>query len=296
MFVTVMVTMSDASHGFLYTTRKEDIMPQQSGWQLSGNAPAAYERYIIPAFMGTWAQDLVDVAAVQAGERVLDVACGTGVVARQAATVTGATGQVIGLDVNTGMLDMAHTVPTPPGAFITWEAGDAAALPFPAASFDAVLCQQGLQYLPDRKGALREMARVLVPGGRLALSVWRPLKRLPFFVALVDALEHHLSAEIAAPLHAAFTLGDADELRSLITEAGFHDVHLRLKIKLIRYTPLEDFIPGYLAATPMAGAVAAMDDTARTAMFHDITTVLQPYTDDDGLAAPMECHIVTAQT
>ena len=177
---------------------------------------------------------------------------------------------------------------------MSWKEGDAASLPFPEAFFDAVLCQQGLQYFPDRKGVLREMARVLTPGGRLALSVWRSLERLPFFVALVDALEHHLSADVVAPLYAAFTLGDADELRSLITGAGFRDVHVRLTIKPIRYTHLEDFIPGYLAATPMADAVAAMDDVARTAMFHEITTVLQPYVDDDGLAAPMECHVVTA--
>jgi SAM-dependent methyltransferase len=169
-------------------------------------------------------------------------------------------------------------------------------IPFPDRSFDAILCQQGLQYFPDRKGALHEMARVQAPGGRLALSVWRPLERLPFFVALVNALEHHLGADVAAPLHAAFTLGDAAELRTLLTGAGFWDVHVRLTIKPIRYTPLAVFIPGYLAATPMAGAIAAMDDVARTAMFRDITMAIQPYVDDDGLAAPMECHVVTAHT
>jgi SAM-dependent methyltransferase len=271
-------------------------MSQQSGWQLSGNVPEAYEHYIIPAFMGAWAQDLVEIAAVQAGERVLDVACGTGVVARQAALVTGTTGQVVGLDVNTSMLDMARLVQLSPEVCITWEEGDAASLPFPDASFDAVLCQQGLQYFPDCKMALHEMARVLAPGGRLALSVWRPLERLPFFVALVDALERHLRADAASPLRIAFTLGDACELRSLVTGAGFDDICLRLTIKQIRHTPLEDFIPGYLAATPIASAVAAMDDAARTAMFRDITTALQCYVDDDGLATPMECHVVTAHT
>jgi ubiquinone/menaquinone biosynthesis C-methylase UbiE len=246
--------------------------------------------------MGEWAQDLVDVAAVQAGERVLDMACGTGVVARQAAVITGTTGQVVGLDVNTGMLNMARAMCLSPEAVITWEEADAASLPFPKACFDVVLCQQGLQYFSDRKGALREMVRVLTPSGRLALSVWRPLDRLPFFVALVNALEHHLGADVAAPLHAAFTISDANELRSLIRGAGFNDVHLRLTIKTIRYHTLEDFLPGYFAASPMANAVAIMDDTDRTVMFHDITTALQPYVDDDGLAAPMECYVLTAHT
>ena len=140
------------------------------------------------------------------------------------------------------------------------------------------------------------MARVLAPGGRLALSVWRPLERAPFFAALVNALERHVSADAAAPLHAAFSLGDADELRSLITDAGFHGVHVRLTILVGRYASLEEYIPGYLAATPLAGAVMAMDDAARAAMFHDIMTALRPYTDDGGLAAPMERHAVTAHT
>ena len=90
-------------------------MGEQSGWQLSGSAPEAYERYIIPALFNEWAHDLVTTAALQAGERVLDVACGTGVVARAAAPVVGGTGQVVGVDVNEGMLGMARTVPPPPG-------------------------------------------------------------------------------------------------------------------------------------------------------------------------------------
>jgi ubiquinone/menaquinone biosynthesis C-methylase UbiE len=137
--------------------------------QLSGSAPETYERYIIPAFMGEWAQDLVAVAAVRHGERVLDVACGTGVVARQAAAIAGTTSHIVGLDVNAGMLDMARRVPTPVGTTINWQEEDAAAIPFPDASFDVVLCQQGLQYFPDRKAAVNEMSRVLAPGGRAAL-------------------------------------------------------------------------------------------------------------------------------
>lgn len=116
------------------------------------------------------------------------------------AVITGTTGQVVGLDVNTGMLNMARAMCLSPETVITWEEADAASLPFPKACFDVVLCQQGLQYFSDRKGALREMVRVLTPSGRLALSVWRPLERLPFFVALVNALEHHLGADVAAPL------------------------------------------------------------------------------------------------
>ena len=269
-------------------------MQQQSGWQLSGSAPEAYERYIIPACMAEWAQDLVEAAAIRDGERVLDVACGTGVVARQVASVTGPASHIVGLDVNSGMLDMARRVPPPAGTTISWRQGDAAAMPFPEASFDVVLCQQGLQYFPDRKAGAVEMTRVLEPGGRVAISVWRSLPRLPFFAALTKGLEHYVGADAAATLKAAFTLGEAEAIRDLLVEAGFHDVHISLAVQLLRYGSLEEFLPGYLTATPMAGEVAALDDATRTTMFDEITTALQPYMDDDGLAAPMECYVVTA--
>ena len=161
-------------------------MAEQSGWQLSGSGPEAYEQYIVPAWMGEWAQDLVDVSSIQAGQRVLDVGCGTGVVTRAIARLIGPSGKVVGLDVNDAMLQMARHFAAQEGlGVITWQQGDAAAMPFPEASYDVVLCQQGLQYFPDCAAALREVARILVPGGRLALSVWRALERHPFFVALV---------------------------------------------------------------------------------------------------------------
>jgi SAM-dependent methyltransferase len=272
-------------------------MSERSGWQLSGNAPEAYEQYLIPAWMGAWAQDLVTGARVQRGERVLDVGCGTGVVARQAVQMVGPTGQVVGVDVNAPMLSMAkRLVADRVHGPITWRHGDAAFLPFADATYDVVLCQQGLQYFPDRPTALREMARVLVPDGRLALSVWRPLERYPFFVALVAAIESHLSVEAAGPLRAPFALGEADTLRELVTAAGFREVHVRLEVKMGRYPSIEEFVPGFLSASPLANTVSAMPDVDRKAMVRDVLQPLRSYIDNDGLAAPMECNVVMAHT
>jgi ubiquinone/menaquinone biosynthesis C-methylase UbiE len=165
---------------------------------------------------------------------VLDVACGTGVVARQAARAVGTTGQVTGLDINEGMLHVARTVAPPVGAPITWREGSVMALPFPDATFDAVLCQWGLEFFPDRAQGLREMARVLVPGGRLGLRVWRALDRQPFQTAVIAALDRHLfSGQDVPSRHALlqpFSLADAKALRALVADAGFRDIHVRIGI------------------------------------------------------------------
>ena len=270
-------------------------MSEHSGWQLSGSAPEAYERYIVQAFMGDWTRDLVEAAAVQAGERVLDVACGTGVVTRLAAQRAGAVGQVVGLDMNAPMLAVAQAaLQQEGGSSIAWREGDVAAVPFPDASFAVVLCQQGLQFFADKPRALREMCRVLVPGGRLALSVWRSVEYSPWQRAVADALARHVSAEAAAGIRGAFVLGDAEELRALIAGAGFRKVHLRIESKMIRHASLAEFVPGYLAATPVGRAIAALDAHIHAAILRDISASLQSYTDDDGLAAPIESHVVVA--
>ena len=272
-------------------------MTDSSGWQLTGSGPAAYERYIVPAFMEA-SQELVALAALHAGERVLDVACGTGILARLAARRVGSTGKTVGTDLNEGMLDLARATEQPVDAApIEWRSSDAAALPFPDGSFDVALCQYGLEFFSDRAGGVREMARVLGPGGRLVLRVWRALDRQPFYVALLEALERHMRAGVGAPILKAFTLADAAELRTFAIGAGFRDVHIRIRTNLIRYQSLEEYVLGYLRVfLSVASDVAAMtDDTIRRALLQDVTAALRGFIDDDGLAVPMESHVVVAR-
>jgi len=147
------------------------ITPNQ--WQLSGNAAERYERVLVPAIFAPWAADLVALAKLRPGERVLDLACGTGVVARLAAERVGPEGDITGLDLNESMLEVARSQPIPAGAAaVAWVQSSALAMRVPDSSFDVVLCQQGIQFFPDRSQALREMIRVLVPGGRMFASVW----------------------------------------------------------------------------------------------------------------------------
>jgi SAM-dependent methyltransferase len=270
---------------------------EQSGWQLASRSVAdAYDRYMVASFGNSFSQALVQLAAPDEGERVLDVACGTGSVARYAAAFVGGAGQVVGLDLNAGMLARARAIPVADSISIIWREGNATALPFPDASFDLICCHQGLQFFPDHSLALREMFRCLVPAGRLALGIWRALEHHPFYAALTGALGRYVSDEAAANLRAAFVLSDADKLRSLITGAGFRNVHITIRSRLTRYPSLPEYVLGYLSGSPMAEAVAALDDTARGAMVQHVCAALREYVDDDGMAAPWESYLITGRT
>ena len=268
-------------------------MQAQSGWQLAGTGPESYEQHNVIALNEAYT-DLIALAGLRPGERVLDVACGTGVLARLAAAAVGPMGQVAGADLNDGMLAMARRKADEAGLTIDWRACDAAELSFPDAAFDAVLCQWGLEFFADRPRGLRQVARVLAPGGRVVLRVWRALERQPFYVALLDALERHLGAGSSAPIRAAFALSDPNELRSLVSDAGFSSVHLRITTNMLRFPSLERYVPGYLAATPVAARLSTLDEHGRAALLGDVAEALRSFIDDGGLAAPIENHVVVA--
>jgi hypothetical protein len=128
----------------------------------------------------------------------------------------------------------------------------------------------------------------------LILRVWRPLVRQPFYIALLDALERHLGPDVTEPFHRAFSLADQSALRSLIKKGGFSHVHISITSNMMRFPSIERYVSGYLAATPVAAQVAAMHDDDRVRLIGEVATALQSYVDDDGLAAPIENHVVIA--
>lgn len=266
-------------------------MSQQEQQRPSSHAAEMYERYIVPYLVGPWTPGLVALAALQPGERVLDVACGTGVAARIAAHKVGKAGRVTGLDVSPGMLEVARDLPAPSGAAITWIECSAASMPLKDATHDAVLCQQGLQFFPDKSAALREMHRVLRPGGRLALSVWKQAN--PYSAAVRAAVGRHIGREAAARLQTATSLGDPEALRRLILDAGFLDVHIYTHEMTIRLPPVEEFLPRQLASMPIAGAVAALSEEERAALVKDVSAAVQSYVDRDGVVFPNEANVAT---
>jgi ubiquinone/menaquinone biosynthesis C-methylase UbiE len=269
----------------------------QDAWQLPGGAPELYERHLVPAVTAAWASDLVDRAALRSGERVLDVACGTGVVARLAATRVGATGRVAGLDLNAGMLAVARSLPPPRGASIDWCEGDVAALPFPDAAFDVAFCQLGLQFFPDRPAALAEIRRTLADGGRLALNVYGPLEHNPAPRALAEALDRHVGTGASRAKRAEHALADTHHLGRLLAAAGFREVVISTVTRIVHFPSVTAYVAVQLAATPLA-ALDAGDTAPRErvveALTSDVGTALAPYVEPDGLSFPQEAHVALA--
>src|SRR5262245_24148671 len=217
-------------------------------WQLAGNAAELYEEILVPTAFRPWATDLLELADLQHGERVLDVACGTGIVARLAAGQVGTTGEVTGLDLNAGMLRVARSLPAPPGASVTWVEGSALAMPLPDASFDVVLCQQGFQFFPDRAASLQEVKRVLVTGGRALLSIWEG--ESPYSSAMAAAVEKHVGAAPATTLRTSRACPDPETVQGLMMQTGFRDARTCARDLTRRLPEIARFVLRHLAATP----------------------------------------------
>jgi ubiquinone/menaquinone biosynthesis C-methylase UbiE len=265
---------------------------QHFGKAYGGAPPANYERFFVPAIGEPLAADLIRRAALRPGERVLDVACGTGVVARLASQQVGPTGTVVGVDANPGMLAVAGSA-TAPGMDIEWHEASAEAMPLPDASFDVVLCQMGLQFVPDKHAALHEMRRVLVHGGRLILNVPGPTPRL--FTLMGEALARHIGAEAAGFVNHVFSLHDTAEIENLLSGAGFHDVSVRADTKPLGLPAPEEFLWQYVYSTPLAGAVAQVDDERRGSLERDVVAKWQEFVKDGVLMLQVRNVVATAR-
>ena len=227
-----------------------------------------YERYFVPSIGAPVAADLMKAASLRPGERVLDAACGTGVVTKLAADRIAPGGTVAGLDPNPAMLAVARAT-APSAVSIDWHEAPAEDLPFPDESFDAVLCGMGLQFFSDREAGLREFHRVLVPGGRLVANVPGPTPAPLEIIA--DGLARHIGPESASFVRAVFSLHDPDALRNLATQAGFEDVDVRSAVVSLELPPPAEFLWQYVWSTPLAAAVAQADEEHRAALENEVS-------------------------
>lgn len=261
-------------------------------YQLEGNAPQLYERETVPTLGRPLAELMFEHVLLPAGDRVLDAACGTGIVTRVAAQRFRHLAHIVGVDVNPGMLDVARAHTPTTGVLVEWREGDLCALPFPEGRFEVVVCQQGLQFVSNPLAALREMRRVLVPGGRLAFTVFSDVPA--YYVALADALTRHVSADAATSCLSRYTLRDAQTLRQLVYAAGFRAIEMRLLEVGRRMPASAASIVEAMARAPYARDVAAVEEAVRHAIGQEVHAALHMYRDGDEVIIPHQSHLVQA--
>ena len=256
------------------------------------DAAWAYEGLHVDALFRQWVGPVLDAVGVTAGSRVLDVACGTGVVAREALARVGSSGSVVGLDIAPGMLAVAETIE--PAA--TWVVGEAGRLPFDDAEFDAVVCQFGLMFFPDRVRAISEMLRCAKPGSRVAVAVWDSLEHSEAYPISVDLLDRRAGPAAADALRAPFVLGDTDELQRLFEAAGASRLSIDTRHGTARFPSVRSMVEADLRGwLPVMGV--DLDDELIDSVLAEAEAALSEYVLDDGrMVFDAPAHIVTAQT
>jgi ubiquinone/menaquinone biosynthesis C-methylase UbiE len=267
-------------------------------WQLARGAPELYERHLVPAITLPWAVDLVDRVGVSRGDRVLDLACGTGVVARTAAPRVERAGRVVALDVNVGMIEVARSLAPASGQLIEWCEGSALALPFDDGEFQVVLCQLGLQFFPDRPRAVREIRRVLGPRGRVGASVYSAIERNPATHALSGALDRHFGQGASRAKRAEHSLAGVRVLRALFADAGFAAVRVETVTRNVHFASVGEYVRVQLTATPLTALVAerklAISERLIALVSADVSDRLTRYLHDGGVDFPQEVHVALA--
>lgn len=240
---------------------------QAAAGQVSDAAARIYEAFYVPALFTEWASPICEAAAIGPGDRVLDIACGTGIAAREAARRAGQQGKVIGVDRNPGMLAVAREQ----ASHVEWREGRAEALPFGDGCFDAVLCQFGLMFFEDQIAALREMHRVLRAGGRAAVAVWDGEEHSPGYAAMISLLDRMCGTVAADALRAPFVLGNPNALRSLLADAGWQDALITTRMGTARFNSVDEWVKTDVRGWTLSDMVddqqfAALLDAARVEM------------------------------
>lgn len=260
----------------------------------AASLPELYERFLVAPLFTPFALELVRRAGIAQNDRLLDVACGTGIVARLAHEAAGECRQIVGVDASPNMLAIARTVaPT-----IDWREGNAAQLPVNSDErFDVVTCHQGLQFFTDKPAAARAMRRVLAPGGRLAVGTWLPVEDIPLVRDLQSVAEQHLGTVVDQ----RHSFGDADAIRELLTDAGFVAIQIETVTRTIRMSDGATVFPrlNSMAIVGMSAAGKTMTEEQRAQVISDLTNdsveILQPYLEGSELVFDLSSTIAIAR-
>lgn len=257
--------------------------------EVERNPAEVYDALFVPALFAQWGPRVAAAAAIRKGDRVLDVGCGTGVLACAAAERVGPQGRVVGIDPNEQMLAVARRKPFR----VVWQTGRAEALPFENSSFDAVVSQFAIMFFESRREALAEMLRVLRPGGRLAVAAFDSLERVPGYFALTGLLGELFGTDIARRMEAPFALGNRDELVCMLAEAGVRDPKVETLDGTVQFASIDAMVSTERACVWTLGGL--LDESQFATLRRRAQSVLHPFVGSDG-SVRFDCpaHVVTA--
>ncbi len=260
------------------------------------DAMQVYEDILVPGLFIPWAKLLLDAVGVAPGEAVLDVACGPGTVTRLAAERVGRDGRVVGADISAAMLTIARSKPAPEGSHVDYVETSAAPLAVGTAEYDVVVCQQGLQFFPDRRAALLEMARVTRPNGRIGIAVWANIEQLPAFAGLMHAIADALGADVATRYESGpWGLPSLADLAAEVAATGLAELRAEARSIDVVFKGGAARFAETLAASPVAADVAALDAAGRKRLADAVAEHLGPLEVGGDLHSPTVSNIVVAR-
>ncbi len=263
-------------------------MSESKTGQVVASAAEVYEDFFIPALFEEWPPRVADAAHIGPGQRVLDVACGTGVLARYVAGQVGPDGSVIGVDINDGMLAVARRI----APEIEWRHGEAEQLPFAGNTFDAVVSQFALMFFRDRQAAIKEMVRVLRPGGHLAVAVWDFIENSPGYAAMAKLLRRLFGEQAADALRFPYVLGDIEVVQSLFANSELPDVEFATYEGTARFPSIESWVYTDIRGWTLADMI---DAEQYETLLREARRELRPFANEEGkVAFSSPAHIISA--
>lgn len=254
---------------------------------ISAEQAEAYEERFVPALFRQWVEPVLQAAEPGPGDRLLDVACGTGVVARAAVDLVVPGGSVTGLDLNPAMLAVARRL----SAHIDWRQGDVMAMPFADGAFDVVTCQAGVFFFPDTTAALGDMARVTRPGGRVVVQSFSSLHAQPAYGPWVDMVARHAGPDAVGLLGTYWAHGEPELMRDRCAQAGLRVAAVRQHIRPAHFPDIETMVLTEVNATPLRDR---LDQANLDQILTESHEVLGQFVEDGRLIIPLTGYVLTA--
>jgi ubiquinone/menaquinone biosynthesis C-methylase UbiE len=259
------------------------------------NIAERYQSVLVPVIFEPWARELIRRAAPRDGEPILDLACGTGVVTREVANSGISPGSMTAVDHNAEMLDLARELASQDGLEAEWLQADAAHLPFEDARFDLALCQQALQFFPDRPAALRELRRALRGGGRVAFCVQSELSINPLLLSQAAALDKHVGPDVAVAVRAICGLPNTGEIRELFEDAGFSHVEIETVSLSLHHSDAYALAAGAMGGMHTGDKLSDLSEDRIAAAIDEFLTGLGKCIDGKSLCFPHVSNVITAR-